>query len=61
MILKKVGGVEKFVLNGRIELAFYVHTGSNLTTFGRLKRANGQAGFQRATVFTVEKKVGYLS
>jgi hypothetical protein len=31
-------GVEqKFMLNGRIELTFYVHTGSNLTTFGRLK------------------------
>jgi hypothetical protein len=38
MILKKLEScVEKFVLNGRIELAFYVHTGSNLTTFGRLK------------------------
>jgi hypothetical protein len=38
MILKKdEPRVEKFVLNGRIELAFYVHTGSNLTTFGRLK------------------------
>jgi hypothetical protein len=38
MILKKLESrVENFVLNGRIELAFYVHTGSNLTTFGRLK------------------------
>jgi hypothetical protein len=51
MILKKdEPRVEKFVLNGRIELAFYVHTGSNLTTFGRLKdRTLSNRAFHRTT------------
>jgi hypothetical protein len=55
MILKKdEPRVEKFVLNGRIELAFYVHTGSNLTTFGRLKESECDywvGGRERTPIF----------
>jgi hypothetical protein len=55
MILKKdEPRVEKFVLNGRFELAFYVRTGSNLTTFGRLKVKVCSLYTMRTALFTCQ-------
>jgi hypothetical protein len=53
--------VKKFVLNGRIELTFYVRTGSNLTTFDRLKGLAFQLTPSPAFIPTVTEDVFDLS